>query len=130
MGYDLARPGVYDVKARIEDQDLDGIDAEVIYPSIIFNVYQIARTRRSSRRPSRPTTTGPPTTARRRLTACSALACVQLYDLDEAIAEMKRCKELGYVGLCIPATAPPDRPYSDPWYDKFWAAAEEATACP
>ncbi len=31
----------------------------------------------------------------------------------------------GYVGICIPATAPPDHLYSDPWYDKFWAAAQE-----
>ena len=38
---------------------------------------------------------------------------------------MERAKELGHVGLCIPATAPPDRLYSDPWYDKFWAAAQE-----
>jgi predicted TIM-barrel fold metal-dependent hydrolase len=30
------------------------------------------------------------------------------------------------VGLCIPATAPPDLPYSDPYYDRFWAAAQEA----
>jgi predicted TIM-barrel fold metal-dependent hydrolase len=53
------------------------------------------------------------------------LACLQLYDLDAAIAEMERAKNLGHVGVCIPATAPPDRLYSDPWYDKFWQAAQE-----
>ena len=40
-GYELARPGVYDVSERLKDQDLDGIDAEVLYPSVLFNVYQI-----------------------------------------------------------------------------------------
>src|SRR5919108_2317118 len=40
-GYELARPGVYDVNERLKDQDLDGIDAEVLYPSVLFNVYQI-----------------------------------------------------------------------------------------
>ena len=46
--------------------------------------------------------------------------------LDLAIAELKRVKEMGFVGVCIPCTAPPDRPYSDAFYDPFWAAAEEA----
>ena len=50
---------------------------------------------------------------------------MQLFDLDEAIAEMTRVKQLEAVGICIPATAPPDHLYSDPWYDKFWAAAQD-----
>ena len=37
---------------------------------------------------------------------------------------MERAKKLGHVGVCIPATALPDRLYSDPWYDKFWDAAQ------
>ena len=41
LGYDLARPGCYDTSKRLEDQDFDGIDAEVIYPSLLFGVYQI-----------------------------------------------------------------------------------------
>ena len=41
LGYGLARPGCYDVQERLKDQDLDGINAEVIYPSVIFNVYQV-----------------------------------------------------------------------------------------
>jgi len=52
------------------------------------------------------------------------LACLQLYDLPDAIAEMERAKKLGHVGVCIPATAPSNRLYSDRWYDKFWAAAQ------
>ena len=41
LGYDLARPGCYDVVERLKDQELDGIDAEGIYPSVIFNAYQV-----------------------------------------------------------------------------------------
>ena len=123
-GYGLARPGCYDVTERIKDQEIDGIDGEVLYPSVLFNVYQIEdlaivkdtfalyndwAAEYASQAPGR----------------LFPLACVQLRDLDEAIAEMARAKQLGHVGVCIPATAPPDRPYSDPWYDKFWAAAEE-----
>ena len=40
-GYKLARPGCYDVAERIKDQEIDGLDGEVVYPSVLFNVYQI-----------------------------------------------------------------------------------------
>jgi predicted TIM-barrel fold metal-dependent hydrolase len=125
MGYDLARPGVYDIKERLEDQDLDGLDAEVIYPSIIFDVYKVQDLDilKATFSTYNDWTADYCKEAPDRL---FPLACVQLYDLDEAIEEMHRAKDLGHVGLCIAATAPPDRPYSDPWYDKFWAAAQEA----
>jgi predicted TIM-barrel fold metal-dependent hydrolase len=54
-----------------------------------------------------------------------ALALVQLYDLDLAIAEMRRMASKGAVGLSVPCMAPADKPFSDPYYDEFWAAAEE-----
>ena len=123
-GYDLARPGCYDTSERLKDQEMDGIDAEVIYPSVIFNVYQIEDleivktafsmyndwiTAYCNEQPKR----------------LFPLAALQLYDLDAAIKEMERAKSMGHVGVCIPATAPPDRLYSDPWYDKFWAAAQD-----
>jgi uncharacterized protein len=123
QGYKLARPGVYDIKARLEDQDRDGIDAEVMYPSVLFNVYQIDDleivntafqcyndwvSEYCSDAPDR----------------LFGLAAIQLRDLDTAIAEMERAKKLGHVGVCIPATAPPEHPYSDPWYDRFWDAAQ------
>ncbi len=123
-GYDLARPGCYDVAERLKDQAIDGIDAEVLYPSVLFNVYQVPRkdvveatfaafndwiTDYCSEAPGR----------------LFALGCLQLWDLDNAITELERCRRLGHVGACIPATAPPEHLYSDPWYDKFWAAAQE-----
>jgi len=37
---------------------------------------------------------------------------------------MQRAKKLGHVGCAIPCAAPPERPYADPLYDKFWAVAE------
>src|SRR5260370_28069786 len=43
-GYDIARPGVYDIAERLKDQDHDGVAAEVIYPSVLFDLYQIEDT--------------------------------------------------------------------------------------
>jgi len=123
-GYELARPGVYDIAARLEDQDLDGVDAEVLYPSLIFNVYQIEDLDilKATFASYNDWVTDYVSGAPDRL---FGLGCVQLYDLDQAIDEMARIKKDGHVGVSIPATAPPSRPYSDPWYDKFWAAAQD-----
>lgn len=124
QGYDLARPGVYDVKARLADQDLDGLDAEVLYPSVMFNLYQLEEQAilEAAFRAYNDWTADYCSQAPGRL---FPLACIQLRDLDEAIAELARAKELGHVGACIAATAPPERRYVDPWYDRFWAAAQE-----
>jgi predicted TIM-barrel fold metal-dependent hydrolase len=123
-GYELARPGCYDVKERLLDQDIDGIDAEVIYPSVIFNVYQVAdrNVLNATFRLYNDWVADYCSKAPDRLFPLSSL---QLYDLDEAIAELERSKLMGHVGASIPASAPPDKLYVDPWYDRFWAAAEE-----
>ncbi|HEU5402936.1 MAG TPA: amidohydrolase family protein [Terriglobales bacterium] len=124
LGYDLARPGCYDTTARLSDQDMDGIDAEVLYPSVLFNVYQIENLDivKATFRLYNDWVADYCSQQPKRL---FPLGSVQLYDLDEAISEMERAKQMGHVGICIAATAPPDRLYSDPWYDRFWAAAQD-----
>ncbi len=124
QGYKLARPGCYDVAERLKDQDIDGLDGEVVYPSVLFNVYQVA-----NREILNATFTSyndwVADYCKEAPDRLFALSCLQLYDLDEAIAEMDRAKQLGCVGTCIPASAPPSMLYSDKAYDKFWAAAQE-----
>jgi predicted TIM-barrel fold metal-dependent hydrolase len=122
-GYEIARPGVYDIAERLKDQDRDGVTAELLYPSVLFDVYQVQDVDVVSAtfaayndwlfeyvKPARGRLFG--------------LGAIQLRDLDQAIEEMHRVKEMGFVGLAIPCTAPPDKPFSDPFYDRFWAAAE------
>jgi predicted TIM-barrel fold metal-dependent hydrolase len=123
LGYELARPGCYDTNERLKDQDMDGLDAEVLYPSVLFNVYQIddldivkATFKLYNDWIADYCNSQP--------TRLFALGSVQLWDLDEAIAEMERAKSMGHVGMCIAATAPPEHLYCDPWYDKFWEAAQ------
>src|ERR1051326_1213601 len=45
-GYAIARPGVYDIAARLKDQATDGVAAEVLNPSVLFDVYQRSEERR------------------------------------------------------------------------------------
>ena len=48
------------------------------------------------------------------------VGCLSLRDIDMAIAELKRCAQMGIKGVAIPCTAPVDKPYSDPFYEPFW----------
>jgi uncharacterized protein len=124
-GYEIARPGVYDIAERLKDQDRDGLSAEVIYPSIIFNVYQVEDTEvvHAAFQAYNDWLYDYMKPAPGRL---FGLGAIQLRDLDWAIEEMHRVKEMGFVGLCTPCTAPPDKPFSDAFYEPFWTAAEEA----
>ena len=45
MGYSGLRPGILDPMARLKDQDIDGLDAEVLLPSVMFGVYPLVRRR-------------------------------------------------------------------------------------
>ena len=123
-GYDQARPGCYDVVERLKDLEIDGLDAEVIYPSVIFNVYQIEDLN-IVKAAFRLYNDWVADFCKKAPNQLFPLASVQMYDLDEAIQEMERSKAMGHVGLSIAATAPPDHLYTDPWYDKFWAAAQD-----
>ena len=124
MGYSGLRPGILDPMARLKDQEIDGLDAEVLLPSILFGVYGISDPEivaatfqnyndwvynYASQAPTRLYPT----------------ACIPLHDVNSGIAELRRAKKMGHVGANIPCVPPKDRPYSDHYYDPFWAEAQE-----
>ena len=123
-GWDLINPGVKDPVARLKEQDQDGIVGEVMYPSINMLTFMVddvevvdAVFQRHnnwirdycSHAPER----------------LIGVGCLSLRDIDMAIAELKRCAQMGIKGVAIPCTAPVDKPYSDPFYEPFWTAAED-----
>src|SRR5216683_1756220 len=80
-GYEIARPGVYDIAERLKDQDSDGIHATFQ----AYNDWLVDYMKPANKR-------------------LFGLAAIQLRDLDTAIDEMHRAKESGFVGLAIPCT--------------------------
>ncbi len=124
LGYKGLRPGILDPIKRLADQDMDGIDAEVLLPSVLLglntipNAEIIAATYRNYNDWIHNYASQAP---RRLFPTC----CVPMHDIDLAIEELQRSKKMGHVGANIPCVPPPDRPYSDPYYDRFWKVAEE-----
>ncbi|HXK26007.1 MAG TPA: amidohydrolase family protein [Myxococcota bacterium] len=103
--YDTVRKGCWDGKARLGDMDIDGVDAEFIYPSQRTMFSFMGNTDRDYHRAG--------VRAYNDYMAqefCAAdserlffLAQMPNLGVEEAIAEMQRCKEMGARGTIITA---------------------------
>src|SRR6266545_161323 len=98
-------PGIVDSVKRIDDQTLDGVDAEVLLPSVLLGLNTIPN-------------------------ADIVAATYRNYNdwvYNYASQAPKRLFPtccLPMHGANLPCVPPPDRPYSDPSYNPFWAEAE------
>jgi predicted TIM-barrel fold metal-dependent hydrolase len=124
-GWDGMNPGVRDPVARLKEQAQDGIVGEVMYPSINMLTFSCpdrevvqAVFQRHNDWIADYCATAPD--------RLIGVACMPLPDVDAALVELDRMVKKGIRGIAIPCTAPPDKLYSDPAYEPFWSAAEEA----
>ena len=53
------------------------------------------------------------------------IGCLNVDDVEEGCRDMVRCANLGFVGVFIPVYPLPDRPYSDPMYERLWWTAQD-----
>ncbi len=124
-GYDQAPPGAYDATARMLDQDTDGVEAEVLYPSLglplfalkdgelqtaCFGVYNDWLAEMVSDQPRR----------------VYGVGLVSLHDVDRAIDAVQALAAQNLRGVLIWASPPPGRSYAGDEFDRFWAAACDA----
>ncbi len=123
--YETIRKGCWDGKARLEDMDQDGVDAEFLYPSQRTMYHFMGNTDREFHRAgvrayndwlSDEFCANDP----ERL---FGLAQMPNLGVDEAIDEMQRCREKGFRGVIL--TAWPDGgDQLGPADDRFFAAAQ------
>ena len=117
------RAGGWDPHERLKDQALDGISAEVLFPTLgaqawlledpeleeahlrVYNDWMIDFCRVAPER-------------------FWGLAMLSLRDIDRALQEMERCKSAGLRGVDIWLVPPDELPYSSDHYERFWDAAQ------
>jgi predicted TIM-barrel fold metal-dependent hydrolase len=113
----------YDPQARLSDLAVDGVDAEVLFPTLGMNFFQLdefdvrwALYRAYNDwlaevfcRPYQGRFIG--------------LGMMDCDDVDVAVAEMARAKEIGLSGVMIPMYSGADEPYWHERYDPLWAAS-------
>jgi predicted TIM-barrel fold metal-dependent hydrolase len=124
-GYAGVRRAILDPRERPADQDVDGVAAEVLYPSLYLGLFGLE--------------------SPELLAACFAsyndwladfcaqspgrlygLALIPLSDPEAGRRELERALRRGFRGGCIPCTAPHGTLYADPVYDPIWSRAAEA----
>lgn len=119
------RPGAWDPTARLVDQDLDHLRAEVLYPgffglqffSVLDPEYQQECMRVYNDWLSEFCAASP-----KRLFGAALLPTRG--SLKDAIAEAERIAKKGLSSLMIPAESP-ERPYSSSEYEPLWAALQD-----
>src|SRR5713101_47734 len=123
-GYEAARPSGWDPVERVKDQDIDGVEAEVLYTTLgmplfgledgnlqraCFASYNDWVAEFCAQNPKR----------------LYGISLISLEDIDEGVKELERTHKNGMRGAMIWGSPPADKPYSSRIYDKLWQAASE-----
>jgi uncharacterized protein len=126
VGWDELHPGGWDPKARLDEQQRDGVSVEVLYPSVgmllcnhpdvdykkaCFDAYNEWITEFQGHAPDR----------------LLGLGQTALRSVEEGIEDLQRIKELGLRGVMMPGYAGCTEAgdYDDHRWDPFWRAATE-----
>jgi hypothetical protein len=113
------KPGGWDPKARLGEMEVDGVSAEVLYPT-----QGLASFRPGGRRIAGSLLSDRQRLDDRLLQGCAGpsvgIPMISLYNIPNAIKELERCKKAGMVG-CLIWQVPPDHlPFTSDYYDPFW----------
>jgi predicted TIM-barrel fold metal-dependent hydrolase len=118
------RSAVFDPAAYLAENEADGIWGCVLYPSQGMIVYRTAR----------PDVMTASCRAYNDWLAefcghdtdrLKGIAMVNVDDPAEGAGELERARGIGLAGAMISVAPPEALPYSDPAYDRFWAAAQD-----
>ena len=123
-GYAGMREGLTDGSKRYQDQDIDGLEAEFLYPGYFSmfgqsNIELLVALQKNYNDWLHDYQTA----SQGRL---YGLAAIPIQDVEVAKQELQRVIDLGFVGGCNPCTSPVDHPYFDECYEPIWSLAEEA----
>lgn len=122
--YADALPGGWDPAARLKDQDIDGVDGEVLHPTLGFRMFWLTdpELQRAVFRAYNDWLSEYASHDRRRLVG---LALISICDIAEAIKEIERAAKIGHKGIMVALSPPENRLYSAPEYDPIWSVAQD-----
>ncbi len=126
LGSHMSRPGYRDARAHLEDMDVDGLDAEVVYceVSAFRYLYMMASGGREATRAFNDAMAEYGSVDPTRLVVSYQ---IPIHDIDNAVAEVERVVAAGGRSLQLPVFPTelglPD--YFDARYDPLWGAIQE-----
>ncbi len=123
-GHEAARASGWDPVERLKEQDIDGIEAEVLYTTLGMSLFGLAdgELQQACFRVYNDWLAEFCSHHRKRL---HGVALISLADIEAGTKELQRCARAGLKGGMIYGSAPAHRPYLSTDYDPFWAAAQD-----
>ena len=114
--------GGWDPHARVKDMDLDGVDAELLYPSL-FGIYRIPdpEYKFACFRAYNDWLADLCGAYPKRLAGAGLVA---IEAIEAAVQELRRIARKGLRSASITCSPPEDQPFSHPRYEPFWREAE------
>lgn len=118
------KPGGWDPKARIGEMEVDGVSAEVLYPTFGLRLFALedADVQEACFQIANDWLIDYCKAAPGRLVG---IPMISLYNLKNAIKELERCKKAGLVGSLIWQVPPEHLPFTGDYYDPFWEASQD-----
>ena len=123
------REGGWDPVARLKDMAADGVVADVLYPTRAKSVFRLDYEPEISEAASRVYNDWMIEFCQEDLTRLWGQALLPLWDIENAIIEMERCRNAGLAGVTTWMVPPDPLRFSSEHYERFWDAAE-ATETP
>lgn len=122
--YKDLRPGGYDAAARLQDQEIDGVSGEVLYPTYAMNLYSIpdAALQQAAFAAYNDWIVELCGQAPDKL---KGLALISVYSVDHAVESLAHWAKRGMKGAMIACMPPVGVEYSQPHFDRLWAAAQD-----
>src|SRR4051812_24643007 len=113
------RAGGGDPHARIKEMEVDGVSAEVLYPTLLLSLFALndAALQQACFRVYNDWLMEYCSVNRNRLIG---IAAISIYDVDHAVKELERCRKAGLRGALIWQAPHPDLPFPSSHYEKFW----------
>lgn len=116
--------GAADPLARLVDMDAMGVDQTLLYPTWFAEGFFLVRDPDVAYALARAYNDWIADFCKPHPRRLKGIAMLNVDDPDAGAAELERCVKMGLVGSFIPVAPRPDKPYSDPVYDRFWATAQ------
>jgi predicted TIM-barrel fold metal-dependent hydrolase len=120
---DDVREGGFNPRVWLDDNEADGVYGGAVFPSLAFLFYSMVSDTAMLNDIFRAYNDWAIDFASEDRNRIKPVTMLNLDDIDHAIAEMTRMRDLGAVGACIPVRSPDG--YDHVRYERFWAAAQD-----
>jgi len=117
------KPGGYDPRARLDEMAVDGVTAEVLYPTYGLRLFALedAELQEACFQIGNDWLIDYCKASPGRL---FGIPMISLYNIKNAVQELERCKRAGMIGCMIWQVPPENLPFTSDYYDPIWEAAQ------